>query len=130
VAAALCPRCEAGSECGGSELASQMEAAEDSQGGGVLFIGGDVGEVGGQEAVGEVRFNYQRLPEMGRGNEWGSKDLMGEEERSQQHFVRLTPWCAGGRPAAQGIDQRPTALLPGLDVGDDRVGAVWATLPG
>jgi hypothetical protein len=48
--AAFCPRCEGGSECGGSELASEMEASEDWQGGGVLFIGRDGGE--GRNPVG------------------------------------------------------------------------------
>jgi hypothetical protein len=80
--------------------------------------------VGGQEAAGEVLFNYRQFLKMGRGNEGGGNDLMGEEERSQQHFVRLTPRCAGGRPAVQGSDRRPAALLPGLEVGDDQVGAV------
>jgi hypothetical protein len=44
---ALCPRREGGSECGGSKLASQMEAAEEGKGGGVLFI-----EQGGTEGRG------------------------------------------------------------------------------
>jgi hypothetical protein len=37
--AALCPQCEGGLECGGSELASQMEVAEEGHGEGVIFIG-------------------------------------------------------------------------------------------
>jgi hypothetical protein len=51
-----------------------------------------------------VLFNYQLLPEMGRGNVRGGADSVGEGERIQRHFGSLTPPCAEERTIARGCD--------------------------
>jgi hypothetical protein len=80
---ALCPQCEGRLECGGSELASQMEASEDWQGGGGPFY--RPGQWGAERSDGDQiggewsSFKSSVCQFLGRGGDELMREKAGEE---------------------------------------------------